>query len=586
MDRIQKRLNSGTSKLSVNTDTHLKINIEGKERLLPPDEINSVINSGDRFNLERQRSNFYRVFGTINPSITNALFNLDDALNADLYTWKGFNYRDPISDISRFFEDFYSVAINKNLKELDGWFGYYDPNISNSGLCNFYEMEPKSSRFSFINDSNPFNGPVTEPIKNWGLTITYPHSVDSGHTIVNGGLMIIEKVDVEVATRAMTAFGLPCLHNLSIGDTVLISGTNGYDGEHVVVRTGLDNGDLKPYYFVIDLPPIGSLSNNSRIKRVFDGVESQYYFRLFKKVKTRSSEIIQKDDYETYKLSFSENIFNDDITQFVFNEDVDITDLKDNLGRPLSELYLTTVKTDSNGLFTNVSAGIETPFMANLNTSNAFNTYLLDVPAINKIHNGGSLPTSLPFPSHSPLSNNVSIDDELFYGDLVEYNNREVREVILADVSHRFNTVNRESSPTVNYLYRPNTTITKTINLGPRQEGYFYKAHNLIKIRQFSSYIEQGDNFTVGIPDYAVKIDEERYLWRDLLDIGFNQNDTRPLDYPFLNGCHYMYDNYCFSVRRQDPFNNWGLYYSTFPADPLGVRMTDNFTTNSAEDVC
>ena len=76
------------------------------------------------------------------------------------------------------------------------------------------------------------------------------------------------------------------------------------------------------------------------------------------------------------------------------------------------------------------------------------------------------------------------------------------------------------------------------------------------------------------------------YLWRDLLDIGFNESNTTPLDYPFLNGCHYMYDNYCFYVRRQDPFDEWGIFWSTFPNDPIGYVMTDQFNVNSEDDVC
>ena len=97
--------------------------------------------------------------------------------------------------------------------------------------------------------------------------------------------------------------------------------------------------------------------------RMFNGKDSEYYFRKFRKIKTVSSPIIEEDDYETYKLAFSENIFNDSITQFVFNEDIDVSDLTDNLGRPVSELYLTKIKTSSAGLFGGVSSGIETPFI-------------------------------------------------------------------------------------------------------------------------------------------------------------------------------------------------------------------------------
>lgn len=588
-DRIKQRLGVETSKQSVNTDTYLNINLEGKERLLPSDEINHVVNVGDRFDIERQRSKYYRVIGTINPTISNVLFNLNNPANTDLYTWAGFNsiaFLDTSypkdNDVADITDYTYTQAIKNYLVERDGWFGYTDPDITKSGLCNYLDMEPKRERFSFIPDVNCFTGGTT-PIKNWELTITYPKVVDSGHTMVNGGLLIVEMVPVVVATRNMVAFGMPCLHNLTIGSSVIITGTTGFDGEHVVVRTGLDNGDLKDYYFVIDLPATsGTISGLSRMIRLFGGVQSQYYFRKFRKIKTKSSTIIETDDYETYKLAFSENIYNDSISQFVFNEDIDISNLTDNLGRPLSELFLTVVKTDSASLFGSVSSGIETPFMATLNTSGT-NTYLQDIPAINKIHNGGSI----PFQTHVALETNLNIGNYDFYGDLAEYNSNEVRETILGEVSHRFNTLNRETGPTLNYNSSLGTTPT-TIStlLGPRQEGYFYKPHHQIKIREYSNYVEQGDQFTEGIPDYAISLPDGRYLWRDILDIGFNESNAETLDYPFLNGSHYMYDNYCFKVRRQDPFGHWNLFWSNFPADPIGDTMTDKFIVNSEDDVC
>ena len=595
-ERTQLRLNSETSKNSVNTDTFLKINLEGKEKLLPPDEINKIVNVGDRFNIERQSSTFYRILGTLNSTVSNPLFNLTDNTMMNKFTWAGFNNYDFLdtsypkdNNVSDPTDLIFSESINRFLKEQNGWFGYIDPDITKSGLCNFIDVEPKRERFSFIPDTSPYHAPNNQPVKNWELTITYPKETDKTHTLINGGLLIIEAVPVVVSTRNMIAFGMPCLHNLSIGDTVRITGTIGYNGDHVVVRTGLDNGDLKDYYFVVDLPPTGTVSGNSRIKKLFGGQESEYYFRIFRKIKTRNMPVIESDDYETYRVAFSENIFYDTISQFIFNEDVDVSNLTDNLNRPLSELYLTVIKTDSNGLFTNVSSGIETPFISKLNTS-GINTFLQNVPAINRIHNGGALPfqTHIPLESQVTIINNNNISNNNdYYGDLVEYNQLEVKETILADISHRFNTISRETSSSINYvsaLGQP--PVTTNINLGPRQEGYFYKAHHLIRIRDFSSYVEQGSSTTDDIPEYAVSLPDGRFLWRDLLDIGFNESNEKTLDYPFLNGCHYMYNNYCFYVRRQDPFDNWNLYYSKFPADPIGDRLTNKFTVNTSEDVC
>jgi hypothetical protein len=596
-DRFKQRLGVETSKKSVNTDTYLKINIDGKEKLLPPDEINHIVNVGERFNVERQRSKYYRILGTINPTMTNALFNLNNPANVDLYTWAGFNYTASTAPYDFRFLDTsypkdadladntdltYAQALKQFLLERDGWFGYVDPDKTQAALCDYFDMEPKRERVSFIPDILPFSGGNT-PVKNWELTITYPKTTDKLHKMVAGGLLIVEAEQAIVSNRSMVAFGMPCLHNLEIGSTVKITGTTAYDGTHVVVRTGQDNGDLKGYYFVIDIPYVtGAVGGSSRMIRIFNGKESEYYFRKFRKVKTKASPIIEEDDYETYKLAFSESIFNDSITQFVFNEDIDVSDLTDNLGRPVSELYLTTVKTSSGGLFGQVSAGIETPFIPEFNTSGT-NTFLLDIPVINKIHNGGTV----PFPSHSALTTSVTIADYDFYGDLVEYNQHEVKETILADVSHRYNTLNRETAPSMDYFSTLGANPAQiTTLLGPRQEGYFYKAHSKITIREFSTYVETGDRFTEGIPDYAVSLSDGRYLWRDILDIGFNESNDIALDYPFLNGAHYMYNNYCFHVRRQDPFSHWNLFWGNFPADPLGESLTDNFTTNSSEDVC
>jgi len=601
MERIKQRLNVIKSKSSVNTDTLFKVNIEGKERLLPTNEINKVLNVADRFNTERQRCSYYRIIGTINPTISNPLFNLTDSSLLNKYTFAGFNNLEFLdssypkdNDVIDQSDFTYPNSIKKFLKEHDGWFGYSEPDLTKASLCGYYDMEPKRQRFSFLPDTNPYHSNVSTPLKNWELTITYPKTTDKVHPIVNGGLLIIDIQPVIVASRGMTAFGIPCNHNVLVGDVVRITGTQGFDGDFVVVRLGLDDGDLKLNYFVLDIPSTGSINQNSRFKKMIGGVESEYYFRKFRKIATKMSSIIETDDYETYQAGFSENIYNDAITQFVFNEDIDVNGLTDNLNRPLSELFFSVIKTNSNNLFTNVASGIEIPFIPSLNTSNV-NTYLQKVPCISKIHNGNQI----PFPSHVPLEANITINNNNgivgnndFYGDLVEYNTTTLLETVLSVVSHRFNTLNRETPSNISYVnglssILPIVPILANIDLGPRQEGYYYQAHYLIKIREFSNYIEEGNSLTIDIPDYATNLGDGRYLWRDLIEIGFNESSEKALDYPFLNGSHYMYDNYVFNLKRQDPFATWGLYYSKFPSDPIGDRITDIFTTKTTDtDVC
>ena len=510
--RITNLLNKYKSRESIDKDSYVKLLVNNSERLLPPGEINKVLDLTEQFDYEREVCPFYRIMGKITPLISNVLFNTTgqnswDMLNTPLFTNNTLDDDDP--NLS------FGQAIKKHLKEIDGWYGYFDPVIANARLCLFYDMEPKRERFSFIPDTTNI---TNQQVKNWELTITYPHDSDKTHQMINGGLVIVDKQSVSVGGRPMTALSVPVFHNLTNGGVIRLKNTN-LDGDYQVIRVGLDNGNLKDYYFCIDVDfNTLVLNSNSRMTKIYNDVPSEYYFRKFKKIKTKSSNVIETDDYEVFKLAFSETIFSDDVTEFLFNEDITISELTDNLGRPLSELYLTIIKTDSNNIFTNVSSGIEAPILPEFNTAN-INTYLKNIPVIQKIHNV----TSSPSQTFNPLESTVKITDNEYYGDVVEYNTTTVREVVLADIQYRFNTINRE------------TTKSPVVD-GPRPEGYYYKAHHLIKIRDFSAYIEQGNENTVDIPSYAVKLSDGTYYWRDLLGIGRLDIQENNVNYPFLNG--------------------------------------------------
>ena len=41
-----------------------------------------------------------------------------------------------------------------------------------------------------------------------------------------------------------------------------------------------------------------------------------------------------------------------------------------------------------------------------------------------------------------------------------------------------------------------------------------------------------------------------------------------------------------FSLKRQDAFDDWELYYKIFPADLIGDIMSADFKINSSDNVC
>lgn len=567
-DRLRYRPIETDSANALSRDGNLKLLFEGKERLLPPGEINKVVNVGDVFNDERQNSTCYRLMGTFNTLFSNVLFNVTGA-----DSWASFmtaKFRDgsfPPNSIDIDDEDdlSYREAINEYLEEKQGWFGYTNPDLTAVDGCTFFDMTPKRTDFYFTRQ---------DKIKNWELTVTYPTmTASTSGDITFGGLLIVEAVSVSVGGRQMTAFATPVRHNLSQGSTVRLSGLAdaSFDGDYTVVRRGLDNGDLKEHYFVVDIePPNGVITANARMKRMVGTEESKYYFRIFEKVPTIEGVILDNNDYEIYPAAFSRGLYNDTVHQFIFNTEIDIDGLEDHLGRPLSEMYLTIIKTDSKGIFGQVDAGIDIPFIGAVG---AFTS----IPDVRRIHNGGTTPVQ----SHTPIETNITINQNQFYGDVAEYNRFEVTETVLGDVNYRFNTVNREAGGTVT-----DPVDGSILDLGVRQEGYYYKPHHLIKLRNFSSYIEQGDESTGGIPEYAEDLGDGRFIWRDLLEIGYNNGQEDSLDYPFLNGCHYIHQVYCLAVRRQDPFGLYNLIYTDFPREAFGERMTDRFEVKRTEDAC
>ena len=610
--RVRQRLSRYTSKLSTDKDLSFGISLATESKLLPPDEITNIVNVGDVFNTERNDSKKYRFIATINPLIGNSLFNINgDTGPSDFGVQNGFSQNDSYGfktfNGTLFKEDFlnsvtngnntfvgredftYEESLKKHLKEVNGWFGFYDPDITKVGECTFYDLEPNRKRFEFDNTIK----------KNWDLTVTYPASNDTSHHLVDGGLLITTAVQRIFGSRYMVAFATAVPHNLNIGDKVRLNGMgNGMNGDFDVVGLGLEDGEYTDTFFVVNIDSktteiashIGTYFSDrgGRLKRLYFGNEVTYYIRKFKKVKSFSTQkAIENDDYEVYPLGFAKNVYSDNLYQVVFNEDIDISDLKDNLGRPVTELYLTIIKTEDS-FFTTIYDGFD---MANHEGNVKTTANGVNVSNIRKMHTLGN--TTNPFNSHIPLDNTgVKITDNEFYGDIVEYSKYEVKETILSTVNHRFNTIDREISGDVTISDESTNSKlpTKTIE-GTRCEGYIYQAHYQMLLRQYSNYVEQGDSSTEGIPDYAEPVGDGRFLWRDLLDIGFNDGKLEVVEYPFLNGCHYIYKNICFPVRRQDPFGVFDLYYSGngdvgSPKDTLGDAITNNFKVKYSNDAC
>lgn len=577
------RLNSTTSKSSVNQNMAINVDLEQTGQLLPVNDGNDVIDLEELYRKERAASNKVRIICTIRPVCSNVLFNrmtevvrsegsgsvekLPDCTGSTTFTgetivgkpadfgWNeyqavrdtqlsnkcsGFKYLcgadifnnhilrnkmfrkvckngktsvetpdaqfNTIDDYMRnedgegikvlydpttgktpqlatgkksFMysdEDVYDFqhSVAKNLKEQNGWLGFinkanmpvYDIFPSDKHInrvinckngCDFIEMYPDSSLFSFAPKYNKF---MNREEKNWNYCLTYPYSstttplytttkIKTFSFMTTEGKMVACGFDDQVNGQT-GLFGVYSIakHGLNIGDkvnvyvngdlyiaggSVVSVGNDQYDEGYFFsvrhdgapiyntwVTAGFDDtwtkshlvGDAmydgKTYsvyydgsnYFAFDGtyvypasyneagdPPLTIPSgakksivlSNGRAPLLFSsdenvptityaktvgGQECSYYVQLMRRVPnwrgatsalttaSRTNETFLNDYIDNghefassnMKLGFSKTIYGDDVAQITFDEDIDLTDLRDNLGRPLSEVYLTVIK--------------------------------------------------------------------------------------------------------------------------------------------------------------------------------------------------------------------------------------------------
>ena len=488
-------------------------------------------------------------------------------------------------------------AINNNLMEENGWFGFvnrssviakknenknkwvdegFNKVINNRESCEFIDMYPDRTLFSFNPKYNPYRH---RPEYNWDLFLTYPYENDYDNALISGGLLVksIELAFNSVGRR-IVLFSTYTKHNLSIGTAFNLYITN-KDKNNEVKVIKVENilvnslGNIKKEdeghnFYTTQTDIIGKILNNNeeidddtdndkinkqikdtgatfRLKHIVNGYESEYYIRKFKKLPNLNKIVNKEDeltldksycvnefekwiknkpndfDKEQYQLAFSSTIYNDNNTQVTWTDGINIDNILDNRGRPLTEIYLTVMKrnkgysewytdrdvTNQNieysHCFGNVSWGFDL-LSAKDETEISIQERLQDVKLIHNI-------------------NEDIVNNNEFNGDIVEYNVTTCNETVLEDCYFRFNTYLREN-PVNYYIYQydENTSddydvkefTVETSLIDPKKEneyeylkhpeGYYYKAHYRILLKEFGE-IHQESHFDLNIKNVAIR---------------------------------------------------------------------------------
>lgn len=373
-------------------------------------------------------------------------------------------------------------------------------------------------------------------------------------------------------------------HGLKRGDNVRFYYTDRnkwyqYEKDFRVKNTGnLENEEKEYYFYINDMDFIRLLDDSLdeipdneievddnreyRFARVVGNVPSKYYIRRFKKLPNFKfaeqnfpkdgsmtiDEYIENNakengkmilfDKEQYKLAFESTIYNDESTQITFTDTIDIDNLVDTRGCPITEIYATVVKTNyghdkwySNNpertssdiyfshCFGKISEGLL--FSQKKGDNNA--EYIKGGDTIaNKRQTCGDV--CMLYNDSSPFENDIDIrDTDVFLGDIVDFNPNECIEKPIQSFMHRFNTVQREYKMNENIKYHeiwsddwdatPTNITSDDIQDGyfsvklwegtdgramSRGEGYFYQPHYRIPLREFGEIV-QGQHFDINI---------------------------------------------------------------------------------------
>lgn len=509
-------------------------------RPLPLGELDVAISEYEQFVKERNKSTCYRLSGILSGVFTNVLFNIKGDRSYETIR----QFTGNTGDFNPNITIFQNFGYKDILLERDGWFFYRENTAGTLRGCVDIFLRPIPNDFYFL--PKPLSGLTMldtngNPRQNWYFKITYPAYSAScnfikfqspfiigppGELNLCDGIVITNLFTGTLNGRYATYVETSINHGLLNGDQVLITPTdaNGSSKTFNVLSISGTSGFWIDYYE--NSAPLSfisvsqSLAKPLSFKRVFQGIPSQYMARKFKA-------ITNLNDYQLYEpTTFGVNIFHDpeDLYHYVF--DIDTSPYRDYLNRPLTEVYLTKIKyTNSTNAFPDMEKW--TKLSVGVLTNKPNENY--DVKAIY----GGSPLRPLPVLPSKMYIETVDENTTDFFGDIIDYNVGDLTERVLVSAYYRFNTANRED-----------------LHYG---EGYYYEAHDRIKLLDFSSQVEIENVILpdVGVPDYAVTVNG-LLQWRDLLTPGFIDSAGNGVDYPFLNGCTYIHTEHIVCLKRQN----------------------------------
>lgn len=527
-------------------DQKITINLDSSTKQSVEYDRSDTVNLEEVYNNERQRYQIFRPTFTVDYLYDNTVTG----------TTTYIPFRDNL---------YYVDAIESKANGVwKGFPQYYE--------FDFYRPDVKDQHFSYMAKS--------AYTYNWMYYLTYPHRNNPNKSlfytsptfgtinwIANDGIPF-NLFKTDFSGNAVIQFRCIAPHGLTPGEYVELSFKYGEEDLFPVYSLGDGSYGSDEYIFnIFDIGYTGNVfvdGKTGKFRRVVNPsnrieTTSEYYVRVHKTITSVDDLIVTKNAFQ--KNNFSEkrqleiaSITPNNITRiskknnsnsynFTCARDINIEGLLDNQKRPITELFLTIINKGYSGYFNepspNTNQGLKEGWEFNLTTIN--NPWWDNT---NVYSNAGIETDSYTLTNGSQKTFYYNKDLPIGYeldGDFCEWNDYFQTERVISPYYHKikynekvFQTVTLENPP-----------ITRTNGL-----GYYYKPYIPMTIKVFSDYIETyNDDNIDNLPNYAYYSNSDReFRWRDIYTYGFIDSSGRGVDYPFLNGAHYPYQNSIFRL--------------------------------------
>lgn len=542
------------------TDETLNVRVGLKESqiLLREGDRNIILDINGLFNKERDESVKYKIHGKIKMVFSN-LYVGDtsyEPLLKNLYLTDVSNGYVPYNEFAFLRND--SIR-EKNVVSTKETLDDYDPTIVIDGYTGHTTITT-----------------IDAPYKNWNIYLSYVHDQDenypltytlSGDTNGDNTFNFVSSDGIPFRVEAINKtfkFTSPVEHGMNVGEYVIINNTPLY-----ITSIGDEIFNSEKYVVNVienDIPSGFTFNDVVFGKRCIDidnieNTTSKYYIHKHKILTETEDYILDSIGFESpiwkdeKKIIFENALGENDVIVeknrmesliYDFKEPFILSGITNNLGYTPTDVYLTVIFRNGNGYF---EYPPKVGYKFNFHNTWIDNHFKKESSNESNLTQSELETNTDGFTFYS--GDGLNKDDELI-GNYIEYNGFELKERVVSNVFHKI--IHR--SDIFNHGQSTDENIYGVTELN--KLGLFYQPHHQIKLRQLSTYIDSTETEDIiNLPENTKYFENEGvWKWRDLYDHGFIDPDGNGLDYPFINGTHYVKNDINFYLRNEKVYKN------------------------------